>query len=67
VMLGPEHTQVIMQAEVPASDRKFPALTGRSGTLILNGLVRNGRIVGPDDLPQVFVACLRKVGAGQRR
>ena len=31
-MLGPEYTQVVRRVEVPASDREFPALTGRSGT-----------------------------------
>ena len=31
-MLGPVCAQVIRQAEVPASDRKFPALTDGSGT-----------------------------------
>ena len=31
-MLGPVCAQVIRQAEVPVSDRKFPALTRRSGT-----------------------------------
>ena len=31
-MLGPVCAQVVRQAEVPASDRKFPALTDRSGT-----------------------------------
>ena len=31
-MLGLVCAQVIRQAEVPVSDRKFPALTRRSGT-----------------------------------
>ena len=31
-MLGPVCAQVIRQAKLPASGRKFPALTGRSGT-----------------------------------